>query len=113
MGETNNIKGKGQNKKTRRAKRTSNHAMMKISLGESSRFFCLFLLAFKAVLVVLLATAQWPEIGMQLVRFAEASSTDEEMPQDLYLENCKKMELDFIVLEGEATQRAIEDDIAE
>jgi len=87
--------------------------MMKISFGESSRFFCLFLLAFKAVLVVLLATAQWPEIGMQLVRFAEASSTDEEMPQDLYLENCKKMELDFIVLEGEATQRAIEDDIAE
>ena len=32
---------------------------------------------------------------------------------ELSLEHCRPLELDFIVLEGEATLRAIEDDIAE
>lgn len=41
-----------------------------------------------------------------------AGAEDESLVIDS-LENCKPMELDFIVLEGEATLAAIEDDIAE
>ena len=43
--------------------------------------------------------------------FAAVSSKGITLDSD-YLENCKPMELDFIVLEGEQTLRAIEDDIA-
>ena len=42
-----------------------------------------------------------------------AGHHDEDDAHLAYLEYCKPMELDFIVLEGEATLRAIEDDIAE
>lgn len=46
-----------------------------------------------------------------LVSFFAAVSSTGTLDSD-YLENCKPMELDFIVLEGEQTLRAIEDDIA-
>ena len=54
-----------------------------------------------SVILVLLSVA---------VTLCAGASEDDHLA---YLEYCKPMELDFIVLEGEATLRAIEDDIAE